>query len=84
MKYCGTVDASKDNSTISVTLEEDADAAVHAFKKQFSCANDESSPALSIGASPGNCVQLDSFMLIFYTTISEVIHYQRVAVFKTT
>jgi len=60
--YCGTVDASKDNATISVTLEENADAAVHAFKKQFSCANDESSPALSIGASPGNCVQLDSFM----------------------
>ena len=65
MKYCGTVDASKDNSTISVTLEEDADAAVHAFKKQFSCANDESSPALSIGASPGNCVQLNSFMESF-------------------
>lgn len=65
MKYCGIVDASKDNSTISVTLEEDADAAVHAFKKQFSCANDESSPALSIGASPGNCVQLNSFMESF-------------------
>ncbi len=62
MTYCGTVDASKDNAAISITLEEDADAAAHAFKKQFSCTKDELSPALSIDASPGNCIQLDSFM----------------------
>jgi superfamily II DNA or RNA helicase len=62
LKSYGTVNASEGNATISVVLEEDGDEAIHAFRRQFSCVKDESSPTLSIDASPGNCVQLDSFV----------------------
>src|SRR5487761_1125028 len=58
---CGTVNASQEDGNIFVALEEDEEVE-QAFKEKFSCTRDEMSSALSIDASPGNCVELDAFM----------------------
>ncbi len=61
MTACGTVNASQEHGNIFVALEEDEEVE-QAFKEKFSCSRDEMSSALSIDASPGNCVELDAFM----------------------